>query len=121
MPRPLPAAVRQLLRESLEECGYTVLEAENGTVGLDVARRWDGPIDLLITDVVMPEMSGFALAESLGREYPGMGVIYMSGYTDDAIVRHGVLDPGIVFLQKPCVVDAPCSTPRYAPNMAGNR
>jgi len=98
-------AVRRLLRETLEEYGYRVIEAGNGAAALEIAKVSDEPIDLLITDVVMPEMSGPALAESLSRERPGMRVVYMSGYAENAIVKGGVVEPGIVFIQKPCAME----------------
>jgi FixJ family two-component response regulator len=66
-----------------------------------LAERWDQPIDLLLTDVVMPGMSGRELADRLAVKRPGMKVLYMSGYTNEAIMRHGVLEPGIFFLEKP--------------------
>jgi CheY-like chemotaxis protein len=66
-----------------------------------VAQQHAGPIDLLVTDVVMPEMGGRELAQVLTTLQPGLKVLYLSGYTDDAIVHHGVLDAGVAFLQKP--------------------
>jgi CheY-like chemotaxis protein len=78
-----------------------VLAAENGMEAVKLAERWDQPIDLLLTDVVMPGMSGRELADRLAVKRPGMKVLYMSGYTNEAIMRHGVLEPGIFFLEKP--------------------
>ncbi len=95
------AAVRTVARQVLERLGYTVLEAPNGEAALHVARKHHGPIDLLLTDVVMPELSGRQLADQLKALRPGLKVLYASGYTDDAVVRHGVLEPGIAYLQKP--------------------
>src|SRR6185369_2825592 len=80
---------------------YTVLEARSAVDALQAARELQGPIDLLLTDVVMPGMSGPDLAVSLHRERPDVPVLYMSGYTDDAIVQHGILNPGTHFIQKP--------------------
>ncbi len=94
------AAVRGAARHILERCGYTVLEAPNGTVALRTAES-ASTIDLLLTDVVMPEMSGRELAEKFARLKPHARVLFMSGYTDDAIIQHGVLRPGTAYLQKP--------------------
>jgi PAS domain S-box-containing protein len=94
-------SVRVLSRVILESYGYTVLEAASGNDGLDVARRYSLPIHLLLTDVVMPEMGGPDLASRLEALRPGVRVLYMSGYTDDAVFRHGLLEKGRVFLQKP--------------------
>jgi two-component system cell cycle sensor histidine kinase/response regulator CckA len=94
-------ALRELTREILEEQGYTVIEAGSGDGALKCAEAHTGVIDLLITDVVMPRMSGRELAESLTRLRPKLRVIFMSGYTDDAVVRHGVLATSAAFIQKP--------------------
>ena len=77
------------------------MEAENGEDALRVSEAYDGTIDLLITDVVMPKMGGKETAERLQSLYPHMKVLYMSGYTDNAIVHHGVLKPGLNFIEKP--------------------
>jgi PAS domain S-box-containing protein len=95
------AAVRAVTRQVLERLGYTVLEAPNGEVALHVATRHQGPLHLLLTDVVMPELGGRHLAERLTALRPELRVLYASGYTDDAVVRHGVLRPGTAYLQKP--------------------
>jgi CheY-like chemotaxis protein len=94
-------SVRQLVRETLEAKGYKVLEAERGGTALQVAQEQHGPIHMLITDVVMPGMSGRELAEQLAKSHPQTKVLFLSGYTEDAIVHQGVLDPGTAFLQKP--------------------
>jgi two-component system cell cycle sensor histidine kinase/response regulator CckA len=98
--------VRNLVREILEGNGYTVLEAQNGADALELGRRFTGPIHLLVTDVVMPKMSGRELAERLVMIHLETRVLYMSGYTDGAIGQHGVLDPHTELLQKPFTFDA---------------
>jgi len=93
--------LRKLAQEVLRNYGYRILVAENGEDALRVSKEHDGPIHLLLTDVVMPRMGGKKLAERLQPLYPRMKVIYMSGYTGNAIVRHGVLAPELNFLEKP--------------------
>jgi CheY-like chemotaxis protein len=95
------AAVRAVAKQVLERQGYTVLEAPDGEVALHLAKRHSGPIHLLLTDVVMPGMSGRQLADQLAGARPDMRVLYASGYTDDSVVRHGVLEEGTPYLQKP--------------------
>jgi len=95
------AAVRAVTKQILERQGYTVLEAPNGDAALRVAEKHDGPIHLLLTDVVMPLLSGRQMAEQLVRVRPDTKVLYASGYTDDSVVRHGVLELGTAYLQKP--------------------
>ena len=93
--------IREMLCESLKEFGYTVLEASDAA---EATRRCDehsGPIDLLMTDVVLPGMGGRELAQKLTALHPEMKILFMSGYTDDAVVRHGILTAGVMFLQKP--------------------
>jgi len=94
-------AVRNLIRRVLVAHGYAVLAAGDGQEALRLANTHDGPIHLLLTDVVMPNMNGRQLAERVVSARRKTKVLYLSGYTDDAIVRHGVLEPGIAFLQKP--------------------
>ncbi len=94
-------AVRAVTRQVLERQGYTVLEAPHGNAALALAAAHDGPIHLLLTDVVMPGLSGRQLADELMKRRPATRVLYTSGYTDDAVVRHGVLEAGIAYLQKP--------------------
>lgn len=92
--------VRNLTREMLETCGYTVLEASNGFEALKISVD-KAKIDLLLTDVVMPEMGGRELAEKLRQLYPRMRVLFSSGYTDAAIVQNSLIDPNTNFIQKP--------------------
>jgi PAS domain S-box-containing protein len=93
--------VRDLLRTILSGAGYTVLEARDGVEGWEIARRHKGQIQMLVTDVVMPRMGGRELANLFANHRTGAKVLFLSGYTDDAIVRHGVLEAGVEFLQKP--------------------
>ena len=94
-------ALRESICDFMSSLGYTVLAADSGTQALSIAREHHGPIDLLITDVVMPKMSGRVLSQKLARLRPDLKTIFMSGYTDDAVVRHGVSEEGVAFLQKP--------------------
>jgi CheY-like chemotaxis protein len=98
--------VRAISVESLEMLGYRVLQASNGEEALEVARAHAGTIDLVVSDVVMPVMGGPALVQRLRIERPNIKVLFVSGYTDDAIVRQGVLEPGVEFLQKPFALAA---------------
>jgi two-component system cell cycle sensor histidine kinase/response regulator CckA len=98
--------VRNLTRDSLKIHGYTVLEAANGAEALLICQQHEGPIHLLLTDVVMPRISGKELAEQLVRMRPDTRVLYMSGYADQAIVHHGILDGDIAFIGKPFTLDA---------------
>ena len=94
-------AILQLTRVMLEKQGYTVLAAGTPQEAISVANGHDGGIDLLITDVVMPEMNGHDLARSLLPVHPNMKCLFMSGYTADIIADHGVLKDGVSFIQKP--------------------
>jgi CheY-like chemotaxis protein len=94
-------AVREMCAKLLGELGYRVLHASNGKEAIAVSRDHMGPIDLLLTDVVMPEMNGGELATQLILHHPEMRVLFTSGYTEDVIVHHGVLDDGVSFLGKP--------------------
>src|SRR5688572_20090217 len=94
-------AVRALVRGVLESCGYTVLAAAGGDDAARKAEAHAGPIHLLVTDVVMPVRDGREVAEWLTARHPGAAVLYLSGYTDDAVGRHGVTAEGADFLQKP--------------------
>ena len=94
-------SIRTLLGQELRTRGYQVLEAGESQTAVDLCRRHQGPIHLLLTDVVMPRIGGRELAERLAPMRPDMRVLYMSGYTDDAVVRHGVLESDTAFVQKP--------------------
>ena len=93
--------VRNVALRALESAGYTVLESGNGHGALAMAHSCDDEIDLLITDVVMPLMGGRELAQELSALHPKTSILFMSGYTDDAVVRHGIMDKDIEYLQKP--------------------
>src|SRR5438128_5542081 len=99
-------AVRAIARQALERQGYTVLAAPSGADALALAAQHGATIHLLLTDVVMPGMSGRDLADRLTAQRPSIRVLYISGYTDNAIVRHGMLEPGLAYLQKPLRPDA---------------
>jgi PAS domain S-box-containing protein len=94
-------SVRALSREILTRLGYLVLVARHGLEALRVSESYPGPIDLLVTDVVMPHVGGVQVAEHLQQTRPGIKTLFMSGYPDDALGEHGVIDAGIVLLQKP--------------------
>jgi two-component system, cell cycle sensor histidine kinase and response regulator CckA len=94
-------SVRQLVRDTLEAKGYRLFEAESGEAGLAVANGFDGNIDLIITDVVMPGIGGRELVEQLAKSRPTAKVLYLSGYTEDAILSDGSIEQGTAFLQKP--------------------
>jgi PAS domain S-box-containing protein len=96
------AAVRVLAARVLREQGYMVIEADNGPEAVRVAEAWaPTAIDLLVTDVVMPQMGGKAVAEQILVRFPALKILFISGYTDSAIVHHGRLDEGVAFLHKP--------------------
>ena len=94
-------AVRNLAGTILTRQGYTVLTAENGTDALKVLENHGGPVHLLLTDVIMPEMNGRDLFARLSAQYPDLRVLFMSGYTDNVIAHQGVMDPDVSFIQKP--------------------
>ena len=98
--------MRELAREYLQMTGYRVIEAENGHAALELAAMHDGKIHLLMTDVVMPGISGRELSARVQTVRPDIRVLYMSGYTDQAVVHHGILESDAVLLQKPFTLNA---------------
>ena len=101
--------MRCIMVEYLRDLGYRVIETRNGREALEAAAQ-AGPIDLLLTDVIMPGMSGRQLHRELAATRPALRVLFVSGYTDEAIVQHGILEPGTELLQKP-----------FSPAMLGDR
>jgi two-component system cell cycle sensor histidine kinase/response regulator CckA len=98
--------VRQLIRETLQCKGYKILEADRGDTALRIAAGHAGRIDLLISDVVLPGMAGKELGSKLLANNPNTKVLYLSGYTEEAIIHQGMLDAGVAFLQKPFMLQA---------------
>src|SRR5262249_21279358 len=94
-------SVRTLVGRTLRNAGYTVIEARDADHAVAIVERPDTPIDILLTDVVMPGMNGRELAEKLERARPGTPAVLMSGYTDDEIIRHGISSASTLFIQKP--------------------
>jgi CheY-like chemotaxis protein len=97
--------VRKLAVQFLQKQGYKVLEATQGDEALFICGQHKEPIHLLVTDVVMPGMSGRELAERLTSLRPEIKILYMSGHTNSAIFHHGVLEPGVILLQKPFTLE----------------
>jgi signal transduction histidine kinase len=100
------AFVREITVSTLEELGYSVISAGSGEEALNIAGAHEGPLDLLVTDVIMPGMPGPKVAEGLQKIRPGTKVLFVSGYTDDAMVHHGLREGEIAFLQKPFTLEA---------------
>ena len=100
------ARVRKLVVDVLAGRGYTVLEATRGEEAVRIAKRYQGEIHLALVDVVMPEMSGPDLIREIAPRRPKMRVLFVSGYTEEAMVHHGIPESGVAFLQKPFLPDA---------------
>jgi PAS domain S-box-containing protein len=111
--------LRELAHELLGDSGYTVLEAANGADAIQIAEQHREPIHLLLTDVVMPGIDGPKVAECITRIHRGIKVLYVSGYTDDAIAQHGILDSGVALLQKPFTKESLTSKVREVLGVAG--
>jgi two-component system cell cycle sensor histidine kinase/response regulator CckA len=99
------AGVRGPVRRMLLAHGFSVIEAADGEQALAAAASHQGPIDLLLTDVVMPGMGGAELARRLRQARPGLRILFMTGYSTEAVATHGVIAPGTTLLQKPFTVD----------------
>jgi len=93
--------VREVIARMLEDVGFTVLKASGGEEALSLSRRGDVPFDLLLTDIVMPEVSGVELADRVAAERPDARILFMTGYTDDIVLREGVLDKNREYIGKP--------------------
>ena len=95
------ASVRELVRVMLEGRGYEVLTAADGEQAARLCAEHPGGVELLLTDVVMPDIGGRVLADRLGAMYPDLRILFMSGYSDDAVFRHGIIRPDTAFIEKP--------------------
>jgi DNA-binding NtrC family response regulator len=118
------ASVRTATRRMLERLGYRILEAADGAAALRHAAEAEARgerIDLVLTDVVMPEQGGRVLGERLAAHWPGLRVLYMSGYTDDEIIRRGLVLPGASFLEKPFTSERLAEVMRRALDQRGHR
>jgi CheY-like chemotaxis protein len=113
-------AVRRMTREFLKISGYTVLEARSGADAIHFMERRERPIDLVLTDVLMPGMKGRELVERLSKLRAGIKVLYMSAYTEDAAINIGVLSPGTAFIEKPFSPDDLANKVREVMNATGD-
>jgi DNA-binding response OmpR family regulator len=93
--------VRGVIEKTLSRCGYTVLAVANGPEAIATAQAYEGSIHVMLADVILPGASGREIARQVVATRPSVRVLYMSGYTDDVIVQHGVLEQGLAFIQKP--------------------
>ena len=98
---PRKEKVCEITKKILSDCGYKVIMAQSGEDALDLWEKNKSRVDLLLTDIVLPGISGLQLSQKLRASKPGLKVIYMSGYSDDVIAHHGILDNDISFIQKP--------------------
>jgi len=98
-------SVRYIMARTLRECGYTVLEAAGGPQALEILQEQSAPVNLIIADVVMPQMSGRELAERVLERWPDVPILFTSGYTGLFVVQRGLLDEGQEFIQKPIAPD----------------
>jgi len=94
-------SVLKMTRKILKKYGYNVLAVQDGDEAVRVGEQYEPPIHLMVTDVIMPKMSGREVARRMEHMRPGMKVLYMSGYTDNAVVHHGILDEDLRYIQKP--------------------
>jgi CheY-like chemotaxis protein len=99
------SSVRYIMARTLRECGYTVLEAAGGPQALAILQEQSAPVNLIIADVVMPEISGRELAERMLERWPDVPILFTSGYTGLFVVQRGLLDEGQEFIQKPIAPD----------------
>ena len=100
------AEVRRLLCQVLRARGYRVLESTKGDEAIAAVESHPGPVELIVADVVLPGMSGPEVVRHVAQRKPGIRALYISGYTDEAVQRHGILDSGVTFLSKPFLPDA---------------
>jgi CheY-like chemotaxis protein len=98
-------SIRYIMARTLRECGYTVLEAAGGPQALEILQEQSAPVNLIIADVVMPEISGRELAERMLERWPDVPILFTSGYTGLFVVQRGLLDEGQEFIQKPIAPD----------------
>jgi CheY-like chemotaxis protein len=114
--------IRETVRECLQVNGYKVLEAENGEEALDIAKVYSGTIDVLVTDIIMPRVRGLELAKRISRLRPAMAVVFMSGYSEEALVEGGLLaEANVTLIQKPFDPEALVTKMRQLLDVAKSR